>query len=916
MKLFAALMLALMSVAPAFGAGGRIEGTITAGPQAVAIADARVSLRGRGDLAIGTTRSDADGRFTFDALEVDVPYTLTVEARGLRPFTRTDVRLRPGEIARIDIHLELADVRDAINVPGAAIDAGGATPGVAQTVDARDIQDLPSVTRSTTKYALLDPHVRQAIGLGADFQDATRLSINAGSYRHTAYMLDGVSTYDWIYANSPQVSVSPGAVAEMQVLTGQYPAQYGLSTTGVLAVTTASGSDRFAGEGFVFARPSGLQARPPVSTMKVPNERTTGGFTLGGPLRHGRGVTFFANYERTAQDRGAFIQSPAPGFFTGHSAEQLGLFRVDDRVSDSHQLTLRLNASGATTNNANDRVAGFNQASFGRESHSQSLGGQITHRAVRSGGAGDAGGSLVNEARVSFAAYTPDSAMPLQSSVQVVRPNYSTEGYSTVNWVHARTWQIGDQLTLLHGRHLVKAGGEIGWLRARDYSFTPFGTYTFAPGAPQAGDHPLTYSQTFGTADIRYGQTQVSAFVQDEVRVAQRVTATVGLRYEAQSITDARTNFAPRVGVAWDIEANGRTLVRAGAGQFFDQYYMYLTRRYLTLGPQAPQATYSWSWGDPGFPTFPDSLATLPEGKLAPARDIMIPSDDPKNPRSRQVSLSLERELGGGLRLTVGGLYAKTVDQMRVNDINHPAPFDRTAPGQTRSTQTANATRPFTTYQGVAVRDIASIENTAQTVYRALDIGVTRRTGGWGRFGVRYVWSTSIAHSMFYADANSGVPSEWWDNWDGYERGPSDFHQPHRLVADASLNLPYDLHAAAVATAASGLPVNPITGKDNNGDSYTVDRPIGLGRNSFRGPRQFDVDLAIARSWPLPIAARRARIELRVEAFNLLNHQNLLKVNNIYGEGPTPLATFLAPIAGITNVDPARQIQCAIRARF
>jgi hypothetical protein len=897
--------------AGAVGAGGRIDGTITAGPQAVAIADARVSLRGRGDLAIGSTHSDVDGRFTFGDLPVDVPYTLTVDARGLRSFTRTDVRLRAGETTHLDIHLELADIRDAVDVPGAAIDAGNATPGITQTVDARDIQDLPSVTRSTTKYALLDPHVRQAIGLGADFQDATRLSINAGSYRHTAYMLDGVSTYDWIYANSPQVSVSPTAVAEMQVLTGQYPAQYGLSTTGVLAVTTAAGGDRYAGEGFVYVRPSGLQARPPVSTMKVPNERTTGGFDLGGPLR--RGVTFFANYERTAQDRGAFIQSPTPRFFTGHSTEQLGLLRVDDRLNDRQQLTLRLNASGATTNNANDRIAGFNQASFGRESHSQSLGGQITHRAL-----GD-GGSLVHEVRLSFAAYTPDSAEPLQSSVQVVRPNYSTEGYSTVNWVHARTWQIGDQLTLLRGRHLVKAGGEIGWLRARDFSFTPFGTYTFAPGAPVPGDHPLTYSQTFGTADIRYGQTQGSAFVQDEVRLTRRVTASVGLRYEAQSITDARANVAPRVGVAWDVEGNGRTLVRAGAGQFYDQYYLYLTRRYLTLGPESPQAAYSWSWGDPGFPTFPESLATLPDGKLAPSRDIMISADSLKNPRSRQVSLSLERELGAGLRLSVGGLYAKTVDQMRVNDINHPAPFERTAAGQVRSTQAANLTRPFTTFDGIAVRDIASIENTAQTVYRALDVGVTRRTGGWGRFGIRYVWSASIAHSMFYADANSGVPDEWWDNWDRYERGPSDFHQPHRLVADASLNLPYEFHLAAVGTAASGLPVNPVTGRDNNGDSYSVDRPIGFGRNSFRGPNQYDVDLAIARSWPLPMptaTARRARIELRVEAFNLLNHQNLLKVNNIYGEGPTPLATFLAPIAGITNVDPARQIQFAIRARF
>src|SRR5262249_19139734 len=150
---------------------------------------------------------------------------------------------------------------------------------------------------------------------------------------------------------------------------------------------------------------------------------------------------------------------------------------------------------------------------------------------------------------------------------------------------------------IARGRHLIKAGGEIGRLRVRDYSNTPLGTYTFAPGPPQPDEHPLTYSQTFGIADVRYGQVQGNAFVQDDVRVSSRVTATVGVRYEAQSITDAQTNVAPRLGLAWDLDGDGRTVLRAGAGEYYDQYYMYLTRRYLTLGPQSPQASYSWSWG-------------------------------------------------------------------------------------------------------------------------------------------------------------------------------------------------------------------------------------------------------------------------------------------------------------------------------
>ena len=72
----------------------------------------------------------------------------------------------------------------------------------------------------------------------------------------------------------------------------------------------------------------------------------------------------------------------------------------------------------------------------------------------------------------------------------------------------------------------------------------------------------------------------------------------------------------------------------------------------------------------------------------------------------------------------------------------------------------------------------------------------------------------------------------------------------------------------------------------------------------------------MSRSWRLTSVAPRLRLELRLEAFNLFNHPNYLKVNNIYGEGPDPLATFLAPVAGITNVDPGRQVQGGVRVLF
>src|SRR6185295_8049198 len=171
------------------------------------------------------------------------------------------------------------------------------------------------------------------------------------------------------------------------------------------------------------------------------------------------------------------------------TSDQYGLVRLDHRIGNNQSLTARFNGNEYTTNNANDRVSGFNQASFGRRSHVQSLGGQGDHRVVL--------GRSVNQLRVSFVAYTPDSASPLQTSVQVVRPNYATEGFSASNWVHARSFQVGDQVTLPRGRHELKFGADVSRLDAHDYSITPLGTYTFAPGPPQANERPLTYSQTF-----------------------------------------------------------------------------------------------------------------------------------------------------------------------------------------------------------------------------------------------------------------------------------------------------------------------------------------------------------------------------------------------------------------------------------
>jgi hypothetical protein len=902
-RLFVTLLLLNFALAISSVAAGEVSlrGTVTV--SGVALPDARIEVRGAGPARVEW--SGKDGTWRMEGLPSGQTLSITADSNGCVPAEK-EITLQDGDVV-VHFELTLENLRETVVVRDGLLSVRSDAPEKSQTITSEQLRELPSNGRRLMRFALLSPHVRQGIGLGGDGNDSNRLSINASSYRHTSYMLDGTVNYDWIYANGPQQTVSVSAVDQFKILSGQYAAEFGTSTAGVLMVATRSGSNALHGEIIGFLRPSGIQAQAPLapaSLARIPNERSQWGASIGGPIARDR-TFYFVNYEGAQQRRGSFIQSPSPSFFEGRQNEQYALAKLDHRWSERRWLTWRSNGYLYNGNNINDRIGGFNQPSFGRETRTQSWGSQLNLYELK--------GAWLNELRLSLVSYFPDSAFPLASSVQISRPSYSTEGFSTNNWVHARSYNVGDVAAVRRGMHELKFGGDYVRQFVKDYSFTPFGTYTFAAGPPTPGQQPLRFSQTFGAADFRYGQTVASAFVQDDAHLSSRLTLNLGLRYEYQSVTKDRNNFAPRLGLAWDVTGDGRTVVRAGAGMFYDQFYLYIYRRFYSLSPFAPTATYTIPFGDPSFPLFPNSLTTPPPAGGSGARkDLYLPADRLVNPYSLQYSLAVERQLGHGFVLTVDGLHSHVLRQMRVNDINRPEPFVRTAAGQVRSAAVADATRPYTSFLGVPARLIAVIENSSSSIYDALSFGLTRRFDERFMIDVHYTASSSATYSAFYADANSGIPNEW-DNWGSAERAPSDFYQRHRLAANGVMRLPLQFQFAGTAIIGSGLPVNPVTGTDNNGDTYSSDRPVGFGRNSFRTPSQTQIDASLSRRFRI---TERFTAEARAEVFNLINRNNFIEVNNVYGEGPTPRPTFLQPIAGVARTDPSRQLQFCLRLLF
>jgi len=119
--------------------------------------------------------------------------------------------------------------------------------------------------------------------------------------------------------------------------------------------------------------------------------------------------------------------------------------------------------------------------------------------------------------------------------------------------------------------------------------------------------------------------------------------------------------------------------------------------------------------------------------------------------------------------------------------------------------------------------------------------------------------------------------------------------------------------SSPVGNFGSGLPVNPLTGQDDNGDGYTADHPVGMGRNSFRAPALKTVDISVGKQFTL---LERFRADTRIEALNVLNSKNFINVNSTYGESTTPASSFLTPLAGIANTDPSHQLQLVVRLSF
>ena len=535
-------------------------------------------------------------------------------------------------------------------------------------------------------------------------------------------------------------------------------------------------------------------------------------------------------------------------------------------------------------------------------------------------------------------------------------------------------------LVQTRGRHVLKAGALAEYYQDNMVNPTfSLGIFTFADLSAFLANRAATFVGLTPEAQFdRYWRFALFGFyLQDDFQISPRVTLNAGLRYEFTTMPREKydrdsalpdlsastpvvgplyenptyTNLSPRLGLAWDVFGNGRTALRAGYGLYFNTNNHQNLIVTVTNPPFTPRPVIT-------NPTFPN-----PPFDRASAISMRPVQYDLDNPRVHIYNANVQQEVWGRTAITVGYAGSRGMHLLRSGDVNLAQPTGTTADG--RPFIAAGTPRINTAFSTIELKS-----SDGDSWYNALIFEVRRRWSQGLSLQSSYTFSKSedtTQASTFFSDATNGTTSALPEFIPDYNRGPSDFDIRHNWVLNFTVALPgQGLPGAAGAilggwnlsgiwTMRSGNPLTVFVTTNRSRSQWNPSRGPGIGqdrpdyapgygphnavlgqpeqwfdpqafvlqpagtfgntgRGDFTGPNLRTLDTALSKS--IPWGRIGGRVEVRLEAFNLLNRTNfgVPELRAFSGtEGQPALATF----GRISNtVTSSRQIQLGVRAIF
>ena len=608
---------------------------------------------------------------------------------------------------------------------------------------------------------------------------------------------------------------------------------------------------------------------------------------------------------------------------------------------------------------------------------------------------------LVNQLRVQFAYDDYQQISRAPGTTQLVIAGLLTYGrLSTVPFIiKQRRYQFEDILSWSRGSKDFKFGVSyrpIDALMITEIGFP--GTYQFAAGLPltralSPGDVgvltgplappadtvltslqtfnlglPSIWTQGFGNPGFRAWQHNLGTFGQVSWKVTPRLTLNLGARlnYDGEPEPfDRNISISPRVGFAWDPFGKGETVIRGGFGTFYapvglqvllaatllsdNGRFINSQSRTLQDGAQSTQALWAYGVGLGKLPFVTLTEADIRAFGIIPApgqsnRRVTKAAEDYDNPYTVQASLGLSQQLGRDFALEVTFLMYHGVHLPIALEGNYRESGQLvTVPGMPGS----DLFGPRLERINPSIAQMVVHSSEGNSIYYGMTTSVLKRFGGGFQFRASYTYSKALDDTT---DFNGGL-TPYLPTRRYVEKGLSSFDLRHSFVFSGTFESPFkagpghnwiwralaDITLSPIVTLRSGFPFNLFIGRDVNGDLNTTDRPFHAPRNSGLGEDFYSVDLRLSKQFYLRQNAEGPRVEFIVEATNLFNHVNYLRVNDVvcgttsqpgfingcdpkFLTGPFNLRGIrgLPPTAplGFVAAAPARQFQFGLEFEF
>jgi hypothetical protein len=463
-----------------------------------------------------------------------------------------------------------------------------------------------------------DANSRSAARRSSTPEEAGTFALAGGAAYSNNLTIDGLDNNDDRSARE-RFQPSLEAVEEVQVITNQFSAEYGRASGGRVNLRTRAGSNRFRGRAFYFFRDEALDANTFFNNARglarLPLQQHDPGFTFGGRLRPKR-TFFFASYEYDTTLDSTLVDTlvpvlsnplfilPQPATPAGRRAERPSSSAANapadlapfvagvSTPQRSHSLTARLDHNFTETHN------GAWLYQLGRSKNLRQFGGGSRLAESLQGRTRDTdavaytdnsvlGARAVNQLRAQVSRLSPaiktDAASrpvvlitindPLPSGDPSNRSGTLVAGSSSAGASDRREAraQLQDTLTLLRGAHTLKLGADFQLVRATFVDLTDAtGTFSFASAGDFLAGAPSRFRRRFQT-ESRQRNVYTGIFFQDEWRARPNLVLSFGLRHDDETIIRDRNNFAPRLAAAYDPFGTGKTVVRLGAGVFYNR---------------------------------------------------------------------------------------------------------------------------------------------------------------------------------------------------------------------------------------------------------------------------------------------------------------------------------------------------------